>query len=483
MADRPDSPGSASVDLIVTGLGPGDLDRLPPTHRALLTDPDRSVVVRTLHHPAAAQLAELRPVRSCDDLYDTVDTFEGVYDAIAARVMESAASEPTIYAVPGSPLMGEFAVRKLLELCPDAEVFATESFVDAVLVAVGYDPFDRGLRILNGHDLPHPLVLDSPAVVGHLDAPEVLAEVAAQLSRVLPEGASVTLCAELGTATEQVMELPLDQIPAELAGFRTSLFVDGEPAGLIGAIQANRRLRRECPWDREQTHRSLVRHLLEEANELVEAIADLPGDEIDHVAYGHVEEELGDVLLQVLFHAVIAEEAGAFDLDDVGTRLREKLVRRHPHVFGDVVADDVATVESNWAAIKQTEKDRGEGSVLDRIPGGLGALERAAALGRAAARVGFDWDDPMAVLDAVKSEVEELDRAIHGEGDPGGEAGDVVLAVVNLIRHLGQDPEVVAHAAATKFERRFRRMEGEGSLVGLSEFQLEQRWQRAKEDD
>src|SRR5690606_10185119 len=246
--------------LPATGRGPGDPRRLP-------ADTAYTRVVRTIHHPAAAQLAERRQVIACDALYESSDGFDDVYEAIAERVAGHAADGPTIYAVPGSPMVGEFAVRKLLARHPDAEVLPAESFVDAVLAAVGYDPFDRGLRIINGHELPHPLALDAPTIIGHLDSPEVLADVSASLSRVLPEGAEVTVLANLGADDEQVVTVPVDAVPADLAGFRTSMFVDTDPAGLVGLVGVSRRLRAECPWDRSQTHHSLLRHLLEETYE------------------------------------------------------------------------------------------------------------------------------------------------------------------------------------------------------------------------
>ncbi|HIE21279.1 MAG TPA: nucleotide pyrophosphohydrolase, partial [Acidimicrobiia bacterium] len=322
--------------ITVAGLGPGDLNRLPESVRMLLLDPDRVVVCRTEDHPAAAQLADLRPVVFCDDLYRACDTFEEVYDAIVDRVVNASRKGPVVYAVPGSPLVGEFAVRKLLDSLEEVEVVPAESFVDAVLAEVGYDPLDRGLQILNGQRLPDPLVLGVPTIIGHLDRPEVLADACAAVGRIVAEDARVLVVVDLGTAEPKVVEAPPGEVNPALAGSRTSLFIDADPGGLIGAIQVMRRLREECPWDREQTHHSLVKNLVEEAYELVEAISRLDEDQPDWVAYAAVEDEVGDVLLQVLFHSVIARQAGAFDIDDVAEVMRQKLVRRHPHVFGDV---------------------------------------------------------------------------------------------------------------------------------------------------
>lgn len=460
------------------GLGPGSLARVPAHQRRLLEDPNRTVVVRTLHHPAAAELAERRDVVTCDDLYESSEQFADVYSAIVDRVL--AQTGPVVYAVPGSPMVGEFAVGQLLARVPEAEVLPAESFVDAILRRLGYDPFDRGLRILNGHALPSPLALDAPTIIGHLDRPEILADVAATVSRVLPEGAEVTVCVDIGGPDEQLVRAPVDRVPADLAGFRTSLFVDTLPAGLFGVVTVSRRLRAECPWDREQTHRTLVRHLIEEAYELVEALAALPDDEdeIDYVAYDGVEEELGDVLLQVLFHAVIASERGVFDVDDVATRLQEKLMRRHPHVFGDVEVADAGEVASNWEKIKRSEKGEHD-SLLDGVPDSLPALERAEALQRRVARIGFDWESAADVVSALRREVDELAKALEG-GDPVHEVGDVLFTAVNLLRFLDVSGEEALRRASARFERRFRAMEEAGPLEGLSLEELDSRWEAAK---
>lgn len=466
--------------ITVTGLGPGDLDRVPAPVRALLLDESRQVVLRTAHHPAAVDLARLRDVVFCDDLYESHESFDDVYSAIVARVVELAAEGPVVYAVPGSPTIGEFAVRILRDQA-DVEMLPAESFVDAVLAEVGYDPFDRGLQILNGHALPDPLVLDKPTIVGHLDRPEVLADVLASVGRVIPEDGDVTLLSGLGAPDAVVVTAPADDIDTALAGFRTSLFVDAEPAGLIGAVRVMRRLRAECPWDRDQTHHSLIKNLVEETYELVEALSRLPEDEIDWVAYSAVEDELGDVLLQVLFHEAIARESGAFDIDGVAEVLRQKLVRRHPHVFGDVEAADAAQVKENWDRIKEEELGGPADSALDGVPEGLPSLQRAPKIQNRAAKVGFDWADAADVLPKVREEIGEVERAMAGDGDVEAEIGDLLFSVVNLTRHLGIDPEVALRAATATFEERFRRMEAGGSLDGLDLETLNHRWEEAKD--
>ena len=446
--------------ITVTGLGPGTLDRVPGPVMALLLDPERTVIVRTEDHPASRELAERRDVVFCDDLYQSADTFEDVYVGIADRVISASENGPVVYAVPGSPMVGELTVRKLLELGLAMEVIPAESFVDAVLAAVGYDPLDRGLQILNGHDLPDPLVLDKPTIVGQLDRPEVLADVCALVDRVTPDETMVTVLSGVGSPDAVVLEgLPAD-VDASLAGARTSVFIDSDPGGLIGAVKTMRVLREECPWDRDQTHQSLIKNLVEESYELIDAIGRLDDQEPDLVAYAAVEDELGDVLLQVLFHSVIARQAGAFDIDDVAEVLRQKLLRRHPHVFGDVEVASAAEVKANWDRIKESERgDTADESALDGVPAGMPALHRASKIQNRAAKAGFDWYEAAHVLPKVQEELDELGAAMSGDDDVAGELGDVMFSIVGLARYLGLDAEVSLRVATLRFEERFRRWE------------------------
>jgi tetrapyrrole methylase family protein/MazG family protein len=438
----------------------------------LLLDPATTVIVRTLQHPAAAELAAQRVVQSCDDLYRRA-TFEQVYDAIADRVVAAAEQGRTIYAVPGSALVGELAVGRILRRRP-AEMLPGESFIDAVLAAVGYDPLERGLRVVNGHQLPYPLVIDGPTVVAQLDLPVVMADVCSRLSRVVDEGTTASIVIDAGGPDELVVEKLLEEVDPGLAGARTSMFLDPIPGGMVGAIQVMARLREECPWDRKQTHESLVKNLIEETYELVEAI----GSDSE----GQLEDELGDVLLQVLFHSNISRQASGFDIEDVAENLRQKLVRRHPHVFGEVEVADADEVKANWEQIKDTERGLIRESALDGIPAGMPGLERAAKVQRRAADVGFDWPDVPPVLDKLLEEAEELRAALSEGMRVQEELGDILFTVVNLARHLKVEPELALRGAIDRFISRFRAMEAMGPLDGLGLVELDERWNRAKRD-
>ncbi|MEN9727271.1 MAG: nucleoside triphosphate hydrolase [Pseudomonadota bacterium] len=242
---------------------------------------------------------------------------------------------------------------------------------------------------------------------------------------------------------------------------------------------------RGCPWDREQTFGSLVKHTLEEAYEVADAI--------ERGALDELPDELGDLLFQVVFHARIGEEAGQFTFNEVVARLHDKLVRRHPHLFAQAEIRDASAQAAAWESIKAGERAArrnpdGLASELDDVPVTLPALARAAKLQKRASRVGFDWSAVGPVLDKIQEELDELrevvaDPTAHAAQEE--ELGDLLFAVVNLARHLGVDPEAAARAANRKFERRFRYVEEELSRSGKtpaeSELQeMDALWDRAK---
>lgn len=220
------------------------------------------------------------------------------------------------------------------------------------------------------------------------------------------------------------------------------------------------RLRRECPWDIKQTHQSLKKYLLEEAHEVLEAI-----DENDHQA---LCDELGDLLLQVLFHAEIQRELGHFDVVDVLTQLADKLVRRHPHIFASEDASDADAVARNWDAIKKAEKG-GQTSLFDHWTKGLPALLESYKIGKKAAKWGFDWPNPLPVLDKIEEEIDEIREAVTaGDADAvSEELGDMLFAMSQLVRKFEREPEDVLRQANRKFMRRFRAMETLAKQRGL----------------
>lgn len=216
-----------------------------------------------------------------------------------------------------------------------------------------------------------------------------------------------------------------------------------------------------CSWDMEQTHQSIRRNFLEEAYEVAEAI--------DEGSTEHLKEELGDVLLQVMFHSSIEEDAGRFDLDDVADGVCRKLIYRHPHVFGDVTVRSTGEILSNWEELKKKEKGQAtQADAVDAVARSLPALWRAEKMKKKAAKAGFDWRDISGALDKLSEELDELKAAaLDGDGDPVEELGDLLFAAVCAGRFLDADPEDTLHAACDKFSARFRRLEALAAQRGL----------------
>lgn len=235
-----------------------------------------------------------------------------------------------------------------------------------------------------------------------------------------------------------------------------------------------------CQWDMEQTHASIRRNLLEEAYEAAEAI--------DQDSPENLKEELGDVLLQVVFHASIEEDAGRFDLDQVADGVCRKLIYRHPHVFGSVNVHSTDEILSNWEELKKAEKGQAsQADALDAVARSLPALWRAEKVQKKAAKVGFDWDDVSGAVDKLAEEAEEVRAAMAGNGDPAEELGDLLFAAVNVARFLSIDPEDALHAASDKFSARFRRVEEEVLARGkrmedMTLAELDDIWNRIKHE-
>ena len=257
-----------------------------------------------------------------------------------------------------------------------------------------------------------------------------------------------------------------------------------DPIAEAIAIMARLRAPDGCPWDREQTFDSIKRHTLEETYEVFDAI--------ERRAWPDLKDELGDLLLQVLFYAQMASEAGHFDIHDVAENLNAKLIRRHPHIFAGAEAADANAVLRNWEHIKQTEKNASQStqtSMLDDIPRSMPALMEAGKLGSRAAKVGFDWPDTDGLFDKLHEEIGELKAELNPPSAGSAtaieaELGDILFTAVNLARHLKVDPESALRATNAKFRRRFAAMEaaagGSTALAASTPDQLEILWDQAK---
>jgi tetrapyrrole methylase family protein/MazG family protein/ATP diphosphatase len=256
------------------------------------------------------------------------------------------------------------------------------------------------------------------------------------------------------------------------------------------AVMARLRAPGGCPWDREQTYGSLAQYLLEESYEAFDAIkeAEQTGDT------ANLKEELGDLLLQVVFHATIGAEKGDFTIEDVAAGVSQKLILRHPHVFGDEKLENAQDVLDNWDTLKANERkasgktEKNKESMLDDVPVHFPGLLEALKLTKKAAKVGFDWPDRGPVFEKIQEEIAELEKAID-QRDPGevaGEIGDLLFAVVNLARHLDVEPETALKTTNRKFRRRFAYIEKELAAAGRGPEnagleEMDELWNRAKQ--
>jgi tetrapyrrole methylase family protein / MazG family protein len=450
------------VTLTIVGLGPGD--------DAFVTDATRAAIARSAHrylrtsrHPSA-HLVDA--ATSFDHLYEAAERYDDVYTQIVEALVAAAAEHgEVLYAVPGSPLVLERSVQLLLaDDRVDVDALPAMSFLDLAWARLGVDPVDAGVRLVDGHDFATAAAgSNGPLLIAHAHAPWVLSDI--KLAAEEAKGDErVVILQRLGTPEEKITETTWSDLdravePDHLTCVYVPQLAAPVGAGYVRLHQLARTLRERCPWDREQNHASLVPYLVEETFELVDALAAL--DPADPATEHALVEELGDLLYQIEFHATIAEQAGRFSIADVTSGIHDKLVGRHPHVFGDVAAPDADTVIANWDHIKRAEK--GRTSVFDGVANSLPALAYAHHIQRKAAKVGFDWPDVAGPYAKVDEELAELRGAV----DVAGELGDVLFAVVNVARHLGVDAELALRAAAAKFRRRFEAVEALAAERGI----------------
>ncbi|WP_151737909.1 nucleoside triphosphate pyrophosphohydrolase [Paenibacillus tengchongensis] len=492
-----------TATLTVVGLGSGNPDRLTLGIVKRLQSAS-AVYVRTADHPAMSALQELGIAsQSFDKLYESLSSFPEVYEAITERLLEATrtASEGTeiVYAVPGHPMVAESAVSKLRERCPEAGIALTilggESFLDEAFVRLGFDPIE-GFQLLDASGIrSHQLQPELHTLIGQVYDGFTASETKLCLMEMYPPEYEVVVGHALGVeGEERILRVPLYEldrldgygnlslvyIPAsrEEASRRRTFARLHEIVGILRSPEG-------CPWDREQTHESLRKNLIEETYEVLETI-----DEDDP---DHMREELGDLLLQIMLHAQMEEELGTFNVYDVIEGLNDKLIFRHPHVFGDMSAGNAKEALQNWEGMKAEEKRR-KGlqpeaeSALSGVPRDLPALMKAYKLQKKASKVGFDWDNAVDVLAKIREEADELQEAIES-GAPADEQalelGDLLFAAANLSRFIGADPEEALTRTNRKFVSRFHyieeRLRSRGSRPENSSLEeMELLWQEAK---
>lgn len=487
------SDSTARIDVV--GLGPAGLDLVSPLVLRLISEVEHRFV-RTRQHPAAV-LLDADP--SFDGLYERLDTFAEVYRQIADELIAAARQHGRVlYAVPGSPLVLERTVELLRTLDdPTLQVVChpSISFLDSAWAALGVDPVEAGATLIDGHRFDTQAAgLPGPLLVAHCHANHVLADIKISADPH-PDHPDVTLLHHLGLPDEQVVSVPWFEMDRAIeADHLTSLWIP-QVAGGVGRAATHfsavvERLRAECPWDAEQTHRSLRRYLVEESAEAIDALDSFDEDTGDGAA--ELVDEFGDLLFQVWLHAQIASETGLFDLVDVLDAVATKLEARHPHVFGDAVAGTAAEARQRWEAAKYAESaaapavtSAAEGSAetdgtadaartaagrkssMDGIPSTLPVLMRAMKVRSRAAGAGIDTETAVSDLAAARILMEQLSPLAAAPLDvynsPEAESliGDLLIALAGVARHVGADLDRALSEAIDKYSTTVRSAEAE----------------------
>src|SRR6266566_915213 len=504
------------TSITIVGLGPGQWSDLTLQAHTVLTEAaadDKTVYFRTLIHPTVeplkAEIPDLR-IESFDHLYDESSNWDMLYQQIAEEICMLAEQQPVIYAVPGHPLIGEASVQRVLALARAGDlstnIVAGLSFLEPVCTALELDPLETGTQIVDAttlaalttDEIAGKIIPTLPLLVAQVYNRRIASAVKLALSELYPDEWPVRLVTAALTSTEKtedhretVIEMPLYELDRNsLANHLSTLYVP--PLDELTALRlpetlryVTMRLRREpdgCPWDREQTHQSLVHYVIEETYEVVEALEE---NDMEKLA-----DELGDLLLQVYLHAEIARQEGDFNIGDVFEHVSAKLIRRHPHVFGEVKVSGAGQVVQNWDAIKIQEriaagKDVQSESVLDGVPLAAPALIVAQEYQKRAAAIGFEFANVEDLLKKVREEIQEVQEATSPEHQQ-EEMGDILFIVAKAARWLEIDAEEALRKANHKFRQRFQKVEEiirqDGRTIDLySDVEWGKLWERVKE--
>ncbi|GCF10347.1 nucleoside triphosphate pyrophosphohydrolase [Dictyobacter arantiisoli] len=495
--------------IIIVGLGPGGIQDLTLEARRVLLEAaegEQIVYFRTIIHPTVEPLKQDIPklrIESFDRLYDESEDWSMLYQQIATEICDRAQEQSILYAVPGHPLIGETSVQLVLQQAR-ARGIATRivsglSFIEPVCNMLSLDPFEVGAQIVDATNLatlrPDELaghvIPTVPLMVVQVYNRRLATEVKLALGEFYPDEWIVKLVRAAGVGEDEaVLEMPLYELDRNnFANHLSTLYVP--PVGTLAALRApetlrsiTERLRREpdgCPWDRQQTHETLKRYVIEETYEVVEALEEQNMDKL--------AEELGDLLLQVYLHAEVARQSDEFTIGDVYEQINAKLIRRHPHVFGDAEVENAGQVVQNWDAIKQQERasagvDIQQESILDRVPQATPALMVAQEYQKRVAKSGFEFTSLPDVYAKIKEEMAEIEAATTLE-EQREEIGDLLFITAKLARFFKIDAEEALRLANRKFQQRFQSMEAiaheeERLLTSYSTAEWEVLWARAK---
>ena len=478
--------------LKIMGLGPGAYEALTIGALKELKN-NKNIYFRTEKHPTVDFLKdEGIKFKSYDHAYEKYDSFDDVYKYIAEDLITKIKDdEDLIYAVPGHPLVAEKSVINLIELCKENniqyEVLPAVSFVDAMMEALQVDPIE-GVKIIDAFDMKNQ-ILDKRVgtIITQVYNNFIASEVKLRLLEGYEDDTEIIFVRAAGVeGLESIRKIPLYELDwQEDIDYLTSIYIPkdlGNKKDFQDLLDIIETLRNPggCPWDREQTHESLKSALLEECYEVIDAIENKDEDALI--------EELGDVLLQVVFHASIGKEDGYFDIMDVIGGISNKMINRHPHVFGNEEANTSEQVLVNWDEIKKEEKGiKTLTEEMQNIAKSLPATTRAYKVQKKAKKVGFDWDDVNCAMDKVKEELNEIKEVYNCEDKSiiEGEVGDLLFVCINVARFLEVDGELALDKTIKKFIKRFSYIENEAiknnkNLKDMTLEEMDKLWEEAK---
>ncbi|MFH5959699.1 bifunctional methyltransferase/pyrophosphohydrolase YabN [Clostridium perfringens] len=478
--------------LKIMGLGPGAYEALTIGALKELKN-NKNIYFRTEKHPTVDFLKdEGIKFESYDHAYEKYDSFDDVYKYIAEDLITKIKDdEDLIYAVPGHPLVAEKSVINLIELCKENniqyEVLPAVSFVDAMMEALQVDPIE-GVKIIDAFDMKNQ-ILDKRVgtIITQVYNNFIASEVKLRLLEGYEDDTEIIFVRAAGVeGLESIRKIPLYELDwQEDIDYLTSIYIPkdlGNKKDFQDLLDIIETLRNPggCPWDREQTHESLKSALLEECYEVIDAIENEDEDALI--------EELGDVLLQVVFHASIGKEDGYFDIMDIIGGISNKMINRHPHVFGNEKANTSEQVLVNWDEIKKEEKGiKTLTEEMQNIAKSLPATTRAYKVQKKAKKVGFDWDDVNCAMDKVKEELNEIKEVYNCEDKSiiEGEVGDLLFACINVARFLEVDGELALDKTIKKFIKRFSYIENEAiknnkNLKDMTLEEMDKLWEEAK---
>ncbi|HHD2752824.1 TPA: nucleoside triphosphate pyrophosphohydrolase [Clostridium perfringens] len=481
--------------LKIMGLGPGAYEALTIGALKELKN-NKNIYFRTEKHPTVDFLKEEGvKFESYDHAYEKYDSFDDVYKYIAEDLITKVKDdEDLIYAVPGHPLVAERSVINLIDLCKENniqyEVLPAVSFIDAMMEALQVDPIE-GVKIIDAFDIKNQ-ILDKRVgtIITQVYNNFIASEVKLKLLEGYEDNTEIIFVRAAGVkGLESIRKIPLYELDwQEDIDYLTSIYIPKDLDNkkdfqdLLDIIETLRNPG-GCPWDREQTHESLKSALIEECYEVIDAIENEDEDALI--------EELGDVLLQVVFHASIGKEDGYFDIMDVIGAISDKMINRHPHVFGNGEVDNSEQVVANWDEIKKEEKGiETLTEEMKNIAKSLPATTRAYKVQKKAKKVGFDWDDINCAMDKVKEELNEIKDVYNCENKSiiEGEVGDLLFACINVARFLEVDGELALDKTIKKFINRFSYIESEAiknnkSLKDMTLEEMDKLWEEAKSSE